>query len=202
MKNSTILSAILGGTFFAIPYLGLSVGLLPSLAIGIGAFGAGELLLRGEKKETEAPRESLVEMLAEAREKNKQIGRIATQIEDKEMIEEIVQIQDSITKIIEAVEKKPEKYKKVDHFFDYYVPVTLRILHRYDEIENQKLTSQEGKTFMENTESMVKKINQAFKKQLSNVYQSDMIDTDAEMKVFENMLKSDGFDVENDFQTK
>lgn len=202
MKNSTILSAILGGTFFAIPYLGLSVGLLPSLAIGIGAFGAGELLLRGEKKETEAPRESLVEMLAEAREKNKQIGRIATQIEDKEMVEEIVQIQDSITKIIEAVEKKPEKYKKVDHFFDYYVPVTLRILHRYDEIENQKLTSQEGKTFMENTESMVKKINQAFKKQLSNVYQSDMIDTDAEMKVFENMLKSDGFDVENDFQTK
>lgn len=202
MKNSTILSAILGGTFFAIPYLGLSVGLLPSLAIGIGAFGAGELLLRGEKKETEAPRESLVEMLAEAREKNKQIGRIATQIEDKEMVEEIVQIQDSITKIIEAVEKKPEKYKKVDHFFDYYVPVTLRILHRYDEIENQKLTSQEGKTFMENTESMVKKINQAFKKQLSNVYQSDMIDTDAEMKVFENMLKSDGFDIENDFQTK
>lgn len=202
MKNSTILSAILGGTFFAIPYLGLSVGLLPSLAIGIGAFGAGELLLRGEKKETEALRESLVEMLAEAREKNKQIGRIATQIEDKEMVEEIVQIQDSITKIIEAVEKKPEKYKKVDHFFDYYVPVTLRILHRYDEIENQKLTSQEGKTFMENTESMVKKINQAFKKQLSNVYQSDMIDTDAEMKVFENMLKSDGFDVENDFQTK
>lgn len=202
MKDSTILSAILGGTFFAIPYLGLSVGLLPSLAIGIGAFGAGELLLRGEKKETEAPRESLVEMLAEAREKNKQIGRIATQIEDKEMVEEIVQIQDSITKIIEAVEKKPEKYKKVDHFFDYYVPVTLRILHRYDEIENQKLTSQEGKTFMENTESMVKKINQAFKKQLSNVYQSDMIDTDAEMKVFENMLKSDGFDVENDFQTK
>jgi len=113
-----------------------------------------------------------------------------------------LQIQDSIAKIIDAVEKKPAKYKKVDHFFEYYVPVTLRILQRYDEIENQKLTTQEGKEFMQNTENMVKKINQAFKKQLSNVYQSDMIDTDAEMKVFETMLQSDGFAVENDFQTK
>ena len=29
--------------------------------------------------------------------------------------------------------------------------------------------------------------------QLNNMYQSEMIDTDAEIKVFEGMLKSDGF---------
>ena len=40
---------------------------------------------------------------------------------------------------------------------------------------------------------MVKKINKAFKVQLANIYQADIIDTDAEMKVFENMLKSDGY---------
>ena len=54
---------------------------------------------------------------------------------------------------------------------------------------------------MKSTQKMVKKINEAFKKQLSNLYQSDMIDTDAEMKVFDTMLKSDGYDVDdNDFK--
>ena len=50
---------------------------------------------------------------------------------------------------------------------------------------------------MAQTEKMIQEINQAFKKQLANMYQSDIIDTDAEMKVFESMLKADGYDSEN-----
>lgn len=55
---------------------------------------------------------------------------------------------------------------------------------------------------MESTKEMIKKINEAFKKQLANLYQSDMIDTDAEMKVFESMLKADGYNPEDDFKIK
>lgn len=89
----------------------------------------------------------------------------------------------------------------MNNFFGYYLPVTINILTKYDEIENQKLNTEDSKKFMESTQKMVKKINEAFKKQLSNLYQSDMIDTDAEMKVFDTMLKSDGYDVDdNDFK--
>ena len=89
----------------------------------------------------------------------------------------------------------------MNNFFNYYLPVTINILTKYDEIENQKLNTEDSKKFMESTQKMVKKINEAFKKQLSNLYQSDMIDTDAEMKVFDTMLKSDGYDVDdNDFK--
>ena len=106
-----------------------------------------------------------------------------------------------MAKIIETVEKKPDSYKKMNNFFNYYLPVTINILTKYDEIENQKLNTEDSKKFMESTQKMVKKINEAFKKQLSNLYQSDMIDTDAEMKVFDTMLKSDGYDVDdNDFK--
>ena len=41
MKNSEIISAIVGGTFFALPYLALSMPIIPSLAIGAAAFAAG-----------------------------------------------------------------------------------------------------------------------------------------------------------------
>ena len=40
---------------------------------------------------------------------------------------------------------------------------------------------------------MTEKIKNAFNEQLNNMYQTEMIDTDAEIKVFESMLKSDGF---------
>ena len=189
-----------GGTFFAIPYIGLSVGLLPSLAIGLGAFGAGELLLHNNKKIEEVKTNNLYDTLVDAKDKNSQIEKMIPQIEDSEMVKNIKEIHTSVDKIIKTVEKKPEQYKKMNNFFSYYLPVTINILKRYDEIENQKLTTEESKKFMESTQDMIRKINNAFKNQLSNLYQSDMIDTDAEMKVFESMLKTDGFDQDDDFK--
>lgn len=116
------------------------------------------------------------------------------------MVKNINEIHSNVEKIINTVEKNPNKYKKMNNFFDYYLPVTINILNKYDEIENQGLTTQESKRFMSSTQNMIKKINEAFKEQLANLYQSDMIDTDAEMKVFEAMLKADGYDQESDFK--
>lgn len=179
--------------FFAVPYVGLSVGIIPSLLIGATAYGAGELVFHYSNKETKNENISLKEILENARSKNSKIEQIIPQIEDEELVSEIKEINDTVKKIIDAIEKKPDKYEKVNNFFDYYLPVTMNILNRYDEIENQSLNTEESNKFMNSTKNMVKKINKAFKVQLANIYQADIIDTDAEMKVFENMLKSDGY---------
>ena len=171
---------------------------MPSLAIGAVAFGAGELVFHTkEKQETE---QSLNDVLKDARMKNNEIANMVSKIEDESLQEQIKEIYETVKKIIDTVEKKPEKYQKINNFFDYYLPVTLNILKRYDEIENQRLNSGESKKFMLQTKSMIEKINGAFKNQLANLYQSDIVDTDAEMKVFDSMLKADGYDVANDFK--
>ncbi len=121
-------------------------------------------------------------------------------VEDTKLKQNIKEINDTVSKIIATIEKKPEKYKSMNNFFSYYLPVTLNILVRYDEIENQKLSSGDSKKFMLQTENMIEKINTAFKNQLSNLYQSSIVDTDAEMKVFESMLEADGYDTTNDFK--
>lgn len=133
---------------------------------------------------------------------NNKIEKIIPKIEDIELANIIKEISETATKIIDTIESKPEKLKKNNNFFNYYLPVTVNILNKYDEIENQRLTTEESKRFMESTKEMVTKINDAFKKQLSNLYQSDMIDTDAEMKVFDSMLKADGYNFEDDFKIK
>lgn len=168
--------------------------------IGVAAFGAGELIFNNTKKGLKVENKNLHDILNDAKNKNIQIEKMISKIEDPELVKNIKEIQVSVANIISTVEKKPEKYKNMSNFFDYYLPVTINILNKYDEIENQRLTTEESKKFMNSTQNMMKKINNAFKNQLSNLYQSDMIDTDAEMKVFESMLKSDGYDDNNDFK--
>lgn len=131
---------------------------------------------------------------------NSKIEQIKNKIEDEELVSNITQISNSISKIINTIDKKRDKYKNMNNFFNYYLPVTYRILCKYDEIEDQKLSSQDSKKFMESTKNMISKINQAFKEQLSKLYQADIIDTDADIKVFESMLKSDGFDDSTDLK--
>ena len=55
---------------------------------------------------------------------------------------------------------------------------------------------------MKQTEKMMAKIDDAFKNQLAGIYQNDIIDTDAEMKVFDSMLKADGYDPSSDLKVK
>ena len=72
------------------------------------------------------------------------------------------------------------------------MPETLNLLKKYDEIENQRL-GKASEEFMKKTRDMVSKIKDSFNQQLAHLYQEDIIDTNAEMKVFDSMIKSDGY---------
>ncbi len=136
MKNKDITSAILGSTFFAIPYIGLSVALAPSLVIGGCAFVASELMFSGVKTKDKLKNtnKSLYQKIMEARKEQKQI---------------------------------------------------------------KNLIPKDEKTFMTKAQNLIKETNKAFKTILSNLYQKDIIDTDADMKVYELMMKADGIVEDN-----
>ena len=194
MKKEYIFSAILGGTFFAVPYLALGVQLVPSLAISAVAYGAGTLIFKDRSKiDYSTKNTNLYEILKNAKSQTTQIFDISKQLEDRELIANVQEICNTSNKIIDTLSKNPGKLSQVNNFINYYLPVTIKILQRYDEIENQKLNSEESQKFMKSVRDMIAKIKEAFHEQLNNMYQAEIIDTDAELKVFEEMLKSDGF---------
>lgn len=196
MKNKEIISAAIGGAFFAVPYLALSAPILPSLVIGAAAFGAGELVLGDSKLSLKDTDPNLFLTLENAKRQNKHIVEMIPMIEDEDIQKKLNEINESVSKIINTVSKNPKKVNQTNNFFDYYLPVTIKLIDRYDEIENQKLSSSESKKFFESTNKMIDEINKAYKKILSDLYKSDIVDMDAEMKVFNSLLKADGF---NDF---
>ena len=195
IKYKEAVSAVVGSAFFAIPYLALSLPLLPSALIGTGAFIAGELLLSSDEK-NQIPTESVKKTLESAKNESKDIYNMRNKIEDEDLKKHIINISTSANKIISTIENEPKKLRKIANFFDYYLPVTLSIIKRYDEIENQNLSSQDMKEFISSTKLMLKSADEAFNKILERLYQNDMINIDADMKVFNSMLKADGYDDE------
>ncbi len=194
MKNKEVVSAIVGGTFFAIPYLGLSIALAPALAIGCAAFGASELVLSGFKgKETIKDTDyDLYKKITLAKKQNKEILSLIPKVESSETKRNLKEINNTINKILLTIENNPKKAKKIDNFFDYYLPVLIKIVNKYDEVENQKLLSKDGKEFMKKADKMIDDTNKAFETILSSLYQEDIMDADADMKVYNLMLKADG----------
>ncbi len=193
MKKSEIASAVVGGAFFAVPYLALSIPIVPSLVIGACAFAAGELVFRTDAvenlKETNI---DLYKILENAKKQNKHILEMIPLIDNMVVTKNLNEIHDSVSKIIKAIEKEPSKEKLLKNFFDYYLPVTIKLVDRFDEIENQKLYSNESRTFNNSTIEMIGSINETFKMFLNNLYKDDMLDANVEIKVLNSMLKSDG----------
>lgn len=203
--RGAVLSAILGGTFFIVPYLFLEIPILYSLGMGIVAFGAGNLLFSEQENKVSIKNDSkkdLTSILSTARKQNAQIYAIMNKVEDDKLVDDLKEVHETVAKIVDTIEKNPEKFDKAQTFFSYYLPVTLKIVVKYEDIENQELISEESKKIMDSTEDMVSKISISFKMQLSRLYESDIIDTDAEIKVFKSMLNSDGFNPNEDFDIK
>lgn len=202
MKNKDIVSAVVGSSFFALPYVALAIPLAPSIVIGAAAFGATELVCSSFKKETlKETNEPLYKKIMTARKQNKEILNLIPQIENEETKKNLNEIHDTVEKIVNLIEKEPKKEKKATNFFEYYLPVLLKITNRYDEIENQRLISKDGKKFIEKADKMIADTLSAFKQILASLYEKDIMDADAEMKIYETMLKADGI-VEDDLVKK
>ena len=205
MKKGYIVSAILGGGFFAVPYLALNVPIWGAGLMAGAAFGAGMLIFGREKErklDFNFDGSNHYEILKHAKENVDRLKELSKQVEKPELVKNIKDICDTSNKIIDTLSKKPEKMKQANNFLNYYLPATIEIIQRYDEIENQRLTTSESIKFMHSIEEKMNTTKAAFEKLLSTLYQSDMVDTDAEIKVFEQMLKMDGYMDEKDFDIK
>lgn len=198
MKKSVIISGVIGAAFFGLAYLALDLNFIYSLVIGIIALFAGNLVF--SKKET-IDTEELTdeEVIRKIKNLNNQIYGMISKVDSSTLKASIKDIVESTTKIIEKVSKDKSDLKKIRTFVEYYLPVTLKILRKYDEIENQGLNSKDSKVFMKTVEDKIKLISDSFRGQLAALYQDDLVDVDAELTVLENMLKSEGYSDLNDF---
>ncbi len=195
MKNKEVLSGIIGGSFFATTFLALGIPIVPSLVVGAFAFLGGELIMSKTPLAIfdKVDETNVNKVLSDAKNKNKYILDMIPKIDDVEIQNHLKSINNTTSKIINTVDKNKKKIKQTEKFWTYYLPITVEIVSKYDEIENQKLSSKESKEFFRSAHESLDEINTSFKKILDNLYESDIENATADMKVLNNILKADGF---------
>ena len=195
MKNKDIYSGILGGACFAASYLLVPLPLWPAVLVGAAAFVGGELVMSKTNIFTfDSVNETNIEkVLEDAKKKNKYILDMVDKVDDEIIKNYLKEINETTGKIINTVAKNKKKTKQSEKFFTYYLPATVSIVGRYDDFEDQNLSSKDAKKFFEGAHESLKEINSSFKKILNNLYESDIENANIDMKVLNNLLKSDGF---------
>lgn len=195
MKLSYVISIVIGISCFCLLYLGLDLNIIFSIIISVAAYYACTMVLK-EKSEMQVTVDSKTlqyeKMYSEAWAIIRKIKLLEGEIEKDEIRADIVDICETSSKILTSVKENPKKTPQVRKFVDYYLPFTLNILNQYNTIEDQKLTSKESKEFMKKVETMLVRVKEACESQLNNMYETDLVSTNADIKVFETMLKTDG----------
>lgn len=195
MKKKYIYSGIIGSAFFGVSYLALSLGIVPSLITSVVSFGASSLIFKDDYSLDELGHKNQEEyrkLLENSKKDLLSLKSLRQNITDEKVLNNVSDIIKITDKIIKLLYKKPDKISSASKFLNYYLPITIKILKRYEEINNQQLTSKSSMEFSDRIRNLIVNIEIAFENQLNNLYNDDLIDINAEMRVFETMLETDG----------
>lgn len=121
-------------------------------------------------------------------------------IENQEVSDKIDQIEVLTGKILRLLEERPEKASELRGFMNYYLPQTLKILENYATLEAQGIQGENIVTAKQKIEGMMDKMVEGYETQLDKLFEGDVLDISADLKVMESMLEKDGLSMENELR--
>ncbi len=120
-------------------------------------------------------------------------------IADPVLSEKIDHLEAVAGKIFREVEEHPEKQRQAATFLNYYLPTTLKLLDSYAKFEEAGIEGENLSRAQERIEETMDALVKGFDKQLDDLYRSEAMDIDSDIRVMESMLRRDTASVEDDF---
>ena len=171
-------------------YLDLSRGVL------VRTFEAAEdLEEQAQAKAQSAPAETAEGYSGQLRDIRGANDRIA----DPVISAKIDRLEELAGKIFRIVEEEPEKKTKASTFLNYYLPTTQKLLDSYADFEEAGVSGENVSQAKQRIADTMDKIVEGFERQLDQLYQSDAMDVDSDIRVMEQMLRRDGAGAADDF---
>ena len=112
-------------------------------------------------------------------------------IQNAVVSEKIDILSDVIKKIFAYITEKPEKVKDIRRLITYFLPTTVKLLNAYARAEEQNNHGENITQVKTDIEGAMDGIIHSFRKYLDNLYADEAMDIDAEITVFDSMLKAE-----------
>lgn len=108
----------------------------------------------------------------------------------------------SVTKnIIDTVRNNPDKLPLVKKFFNHYLPISLKLINSYKELNDQTIEGENIRKAKNEIEISINLINTAFKKLLDNLFEDVVLDVSSDISVLETLFNQEGL-TDDDFKKK
>ena len=115
------------------------------------------------------------------------IRRLNDEIPDERISAQIDLIERLTAQIFDCVRKNPKKLSQIRQFLNYYLPTTIKLMEQYITEGMQKI------------EDLLDKVIIAFQRQLDALFEADVVDITADIRVMEQMMASEGLTNKKDF---
>lgn len=112
-------------------------------------------------------------------------------IQNTVISEKIDKLGDVTKKIFAYISEKPEKLKDIRRLITYFLPTTIKLLNSYARAEAQDNDGENIRQIKNDIEGAMDGIIDSFQKYLDNLYADEAMDIDAEITVFDSMLKAE-----------
>lgn len=105
--------------------------------------------------------------------------------------DKIYGIREQINKIRQALINSPDDIGSVRRFINYYLPTTVGLAEKYEKALSAKSEGDNAKKTLSSIEEVFDQIRLSFEKQHDALFENDVIDVTADIKVLETMLERD-----------
>ena len=103
-----------------------------------------------------------------------------------------------VDEIFKQVEKNPEKLSEVRKFTNHYLPMTLKLVNSYKELNNQAIEGDNIKKAKVEIEKSIDLINGAFANLLDDLFEDVVLDISSDISVLKTLFTQEGL-TDDDF---
>ncbi|MDR0470037.1 MAG: 5-bromo-4-chloroindolyl phosphate hydrolysis family protein [Peptococcaceae bacterium] len=165
---------------------GKLINIVIAIVIGVAVYLISKNLFAARKDDREdvavTPEQNLLE----------EIHAIGLKIGRAELTARITELEDICRQMFAEVERYPQKVVVIRRSLEYHLPVVLKLLVTYHDMENQKIQGETIRATLEKIEKIMDAVLEAFRNQLDGLYKDQALDISTDITVLQGMLTEEG----------
>lgn len=128
-----------------------------------------------------------------------QIKNIRNELYKDEIATKLDKLGNIASQILNQVEKNPKKVQEVNKFINHYLPITIKLINSYKDINNQLVQGENIENAKSEIEKSIDLINNAFENLLNDLFEDFVLDISTDISVLKTLFKQEGL-TEDDFK--
>jgi len=122
----------------------------------------------------------------------RQIRKCNDAIPGEDISEKISRMETLVRRIFERAEAHPEIVPDLKKLMDYYLPMTVKLLNAYAEMDAQPIQGENIQSSKHEIEATLDTLNSAFEKLLDSIFKDTALDVSSDITVLQTLLAQEG----------